>query len=284
MWWILIINSLSFSLLIYLLAAGMTVTFGLMNIVNMAHGAYFMLSAYIGYTVYNYTASFIFALLAGVAVLGVIGFFTERLFLRGMHGNHLRQVLLTIGFIFIFVEIVKWIWGTAPYRFPVPKIFSGSIEIGSYYFPSYRLVILLIGLLLAAGIGFFMQKTKWGAILRAGVDNHEMLNALGVNIYLVFGLTFAFGAILAAIAGVLGAPILGVYNGLEGDALVLAFMVVIIGGIGSLRGAFLGALLIGVVKNFGEVVFPAGAMFILFGLMFFVLIIKPSGLVTLRKE
>jgi branched-chain amino acid transport system permease protein len=202
----------------------------------------------------------------------------QSLFLRRFYLKELQQVLLTFGFVFVIGDLCLWIWGGDPFSLPKPALFRGSIWLGNVVFPTYRLMVVLVGVILAVGLWIFQEKTKYGAIVRAGVDDEEMLRGAGINIQMVFSGVFGLGALLAGIGGIIGGPFLGIYPGADLEILMLAVVVVIIGGVGSLKGAFLGSLFVGFVDNFGKALFPEISMFTIFAPMAVILAIKPTGI------
>ena len=277
-WIIQTLNGLSFSMMLFLVAAGFTLIFGLMKIINIAHGSFYLLSAYIGLTVLQGTESFLLATIASSIAVVLVGIAMQSLFLRRFHMKELQQVLLTFGFVLIIADLCLWIWGGNPMALPKPSLFRGSIWIGNVVFPSYRLFVILVGVIIAAGLWIFQEKTKFGAIVRAGVDDEEMLRGSGINIQMVFVGVFGLGALLAGIGGMMGGPFVGVFPGADMSILLLALVVVIIGGVGSLRGAFVGSLFVGLVDNFGKALFPELSLFTLFAPMAIVLAIRPTGI------
>lgn len=278
-----ILNGLSFGFLLFLLGSGLSLMFGLMEIVNLSHGSYFMLGAYIGISVSRWSGSFwLGAALAGL-LMGLVGGFTERLLLRRLHLRALDQVLLTFGFVYIFMDLSKWLWGGDPLSLAKPTLLKGSIDILGDSFPIYRLAIIIIGLSIAVLLWLFQEKTLVGAIVRAGVDDREMVTVLGININLIFTGVFSLGAFLAGFGGVIGGALLGAYQGMDLEVLILALVVVVVGGLGSLKGALLGSLLIGMLDNFGKTFFPDFAMVTIFLAMAVILLLKPSGLLG-RKD
>jgi len=277
--WILqTLNGLSFSMLLFLIAAGFTLIFGLMKIINIAHGSFYLLSAYIGLTILHVTGSFLLALAAGSLAAVILGIVMESFFLRRFHMKDLQQVLLTFGFVLVISDLCLWIWGGNPQTLPIPSGFEGSIWIAGMVFPTYRLLVILLGVLFAIGLWIFQEKTKIGAIVRAGVDDEEMLRGSGINIQMVFAAVFALGALLAGLGGIIGGPFVGVFPGVDIWILLLALVVVIIGGVGSLKGAFVGSLLVGLIDNFGKALFPQLSLFTIFAPMAIILAIRPSGI------
>jgi branched-chain amino acid transport system permease protein len=283
-WIIQTLNGLSFSMMLFLMAAGLTLVFGLMKIINLAHGSFYVLGAYVGLTVLRATGSFLLAALAGATVAALLGIVMQTVFLRRFYTKELQQVLLTFGFVLIVADLCLWIWGGNPVALPKPAGFTGSIWFAGVVFPTYRLLVIVVGSLVAVGLWLFQEKTKFGAILRAGVDDEEMLRGLGINIQLVFAAVFGFGALLAGMGGIIGGPFVGVYPGIDMYILLLAMVVVIIGGMGSLKGAFVGSLLVGLIDNFGKALFPELSMFTLFAPMAIILAVRPTGLFGKMEE
>ena len=273
-----ILNGLSFGFLLFLLSSGLSLMFGLAGIINLSHGSYFMLGAYIGYSVIKWTGNFGLAILFGSLVIGILGLLLEYFLLRRLHLKHLDQVLLTFGFVWVFMDLSKWLWGGDPISLREPVIFTGSIHIWGGSFPVYRLIIILTGVIIAIFLYILIEKTLIGAIVRAGVEDREMVSGLGINIGLISTGVFSLGSFMAGFGGVVGGPILGAYQGMDWEILVLALAVVVIGGLGSLKGALLGSLIIGMMDNLGKVFFPNFAMVTIFIIMAIILLLKPEGL------
>ena len=272
------LNGLSFGALLFLLSSGLSLIFGAMKIVNVAHGSYYMLGAYIGLSVITRTHNFLLGLIVGSLIIAVIGLAMERIFLRKFPLQDLPQMMLTMGFALVFRDLALLIWGGDPYNLPSPAFLIGSIDLHGVVFPIYRLFVILIAVIVAILLWMFNEKTLVGAKLRAAVDDYEMAGGVGVNVPLVSGLMFAMGAFLAAFGGVMGGPIFGVYPGVDFEFLPLAFVVTIVGGMGSLKGAAVGSLLVGLIDNFGKALVPELSYFTLFAPMAIVLAIKPTGL------
>lgn len=273
-----ILSGFSFGMLLFLLASGLTLMFGLMKIVNLSQGAYYLLGAYIGFEVQRHTGSFLLAILAAGISISVIGMAMERLFLRRLYNQPLPQVLLTIGFTFAIADISLYAWGARPVFIENPTALTGGIRIGSIIFPFYRLFVIVVGVLVAILLWLFQERTRVGMMVRAAVDDEEIAIGLGINVRSISVLVFAVGAFLAGISGVLGGPLIGAYPGAELEVLLLALVVIIVGGRGSLFGALVGSLFIGLIDNFGKVFFPEFALFTVFVPMAIVLYLKPSGL------
>ena len=265
-------------MLLFLLSAGLSVIFGLMRIINLAHGSFYLLGGYVGLTVIRTTGNFWLALLIAPLVVGVLSAAIHRALLRRVQQNELAQVLLTFGLLLMISDLTILIWGGLPRTLPRPDYLDGALRIGSLTFPTYRVALAVAGLAVAVAIWLLLDRTRVGAIVRAGVDDQEMVRAIGISIGLVFTGVFAIGAMLAAAAGVLGGALLGVYPGADFEVVLLAFAVVVIGGLGSLRGAFVGSLFIGLVDTFGKALMPQYALFSIFVPMAIMLAIRPRGL------
>lgn len=277
-WFVQTLNGVSYGMLLFLLAAGLSLIFGLMKILNLTHGSFYLLGGYFGLAVVNKTGSFVLAVLTASFAIAIIGVIMERFFLRRFHLEELPQALITFGFLFIFSDLATVTWGGDPQSMPKPEIFSGSMQLGSFYYPTYRLFIIGFGLTVAALLWWLQDGTRIGAMVRASVDDEEVARALGINVSLLFSLIFALGAFLAALGGVMGGPIVGMYPGADFEVLLLGFVVVIIGGLGSLKGALVGGLIVGLLDNFGKVFFPELALFTIFAPMALILAVRPSGL------
>ncbi|MAF85562.1 MAG: branched-chain amino acid ABC transporter permease [Dehalococcoidales bacterium] len=277
-----ILNGLSFGFIIFLLGSGLSLVMGVLGVLNLAHGAMAMVGAYVGIWIARATGNFLLGVLGGVVVTGLLSFAIERWFLRRRHGLILDQALLTVGFLYIAQDVLRWIWGPHPHAIDAPWIFSGSIFIGKLGFPTYRLALMLIGLMVAIALYLFVEKTRTGAIIRAGMDDKEMIVALGVDYQRTATLVFVLGAGLAAFAGFMGAPVFGAYLTLGVDALLLAIFVVIVGGMGSVQGAFLGAMVIGLFDAFSKAYVPDFSWHILYILLIVILVLRPEGLLGKR--
>lgn len=275
---VLILTGLAYGMLYFMIAAGLTIILGVMNIVNLAHGSFFLIGAYVALTLLKMDINFWLALLAAILITAILGIIIEKVLIRWVYGKELEQVLLTFGLTFILADTAKWIWGTDMQTIAAPALLDGSIAIGEMVFPVYRLFVVLVGCAIAALLWYFESRTRIGAIIRAGVDDRAMISALGINVKLVFTGVFAFGAALAGLSGVLGGQLQGVYTGLDMDILVISLIVVVIGGLGSWQGSFIGAILIGLIDTMGKVLFPSISMLVVFLLMVIVLIIRPQGL------
>ena len=271
-------NGVSYGSLLFLLASGLSLIFGVMRIVNLAHGSYFMLGGYVGLTVMWRTGSFVLALAAGAVAIALVGVAMERIFLRRLPGQTLGQVLMTIGFALIFQDLALLIWGGDPYTIPVPRILTGVVTAGPARFPIYRIFIVIVAALVGALLWLALDRTRVGAKIRAAVDDAEMAQGVGIRVPALQLAVYGLGAGLAAFGGVIGAGFLGVYPGLDFELLPYAFVVVIVGGLGSLPGAMVGSLLVGLLDNFGKALFPEFSYFTLFAPMALILALKPTGL------
>lgn len=271
-------NGLSYGALLFLLASGLSLIFGVMRIVNLAHGSYFMLGGYIGLSVVWKTRSFTLALLCGAVAVALIGMGMERAFLRRLQGRTLGQVLMTIGFALIFQDLALLIWGGDPYAIAPPPLLAGTLTAGGVVFARYRIFIVVVAAAIGAGLWLLLDCTRAGAMIRAAVDDAEMAGGVGIAVPTVSLAVFALGAALAALGGVIGAAFLGVYPGADFEVLPYAFVVVIVGGLGSLPGAMVGSLLVGLLDNFGKALFPELSYFTLFAPMALILALRPTGL------
>jgi branched-chain amino acid transport system permease protein len=277
-WIIQTLNSVAFGGLLFLLSSGFSLIFGLMRIPNLAHGAFFMLGAYFGATLVDQGSNFWVAVLGAGLGVGVLGIAIERLFLRRLAGNEQGQVLVTLGISFIIADVCLLVWTGDPVTVPAPAALRPPLLVHGFAFPTFRLVVLAIALVAALVLYLLMERTRLGAMIRAGVDDMEMARGVGIPVSLLFTVVFLLGAMLAGAGGTLGGPILNAYPGLDADMLPLALIVVILGGAGSLLGAFVGSFVVGFLYNFGIALFPDFAYFILFLPMLLVLVFMPQGL------
>ena len=271
-------NGLSYGALLFLLASGLSLIFGVMRIVNLAHGSYFMLGGYVGLTIVWRTGSYALALIGGAVALAIIGMAMQRFFLQRLPGQTLGQVLMTIGFALIFQDVALLVWGGDPYSIPVPPALQGVVALGALRFPRYRIFIVVVAVVVGALLWLALDRTRAGAMIRAAVDDAEMAGGVGINVPRVSLAVFALGAALAALGGVIGGGFLGVYPGADFEVLPYAFVVVIVGGLGSLPGAMIGSLLVGLLDNFGKALFPELSYFTLFAPMALILALRPTGL------
>jgi branched-chain amino acid transport system permease protein len=275
-----LLNSVQYGLLLFMLAAGLTLIFGIMGVVNLAHGSFYMLGAYLAWWVSSMTGSFTLAIIGGAALSIVFGLVLERLLFRHFYQrDHLDQVLLTFGLIYIFEESRSILWGDDVHGVKIPDLLAASVPLtDNMSYPVYRLFISGVCIALALALYLLISKTRLGMKIRAGAFNRPMTEALGVNIKLIHAVVFAIGVALATVAGMVASPISSVYPNMGSQVLIMCFVVVVIGGIGSVRGALISALLVGLVDTFGKVFLPAMAGMLVYMLMAAVLLWKPEGL------
>jgi len=272
------IIGISFGCILFLLGAGLSITMGLMRIVNLAHGALYMVGAYVGLSAARFTGNFFLGLLAGGVSVALIGLVMEVVFLRRLYKREMDQVLLTIGFVYILTNLTQWIWGPIPLSGITPSFLSGSVPVGRVTIPLFRLSIIGIGVIAAVLLWLFQEKTRVGAIIRAGMDNRDMTVVLGINIRLVFTGVFTLGVFIAGFCGLIGAPSFGINLAVGWEALLFAMIVVIVGGTGSIQGALVGGLVIGLVDAYGKAYFPGFADFSIYLVLIVILLFRPSGL------
>jgi branched-chain amino acid transport system permease protein len=272
------LNGLTFAALLFVVAAGFTLIFGLMRIVNLAHGAFYLLGGYVGLVAATATGSFLAGAVAAAIAVALVGLVTDVGLLRFVRGNELRQVLLTLGVALVLDDLALVIWGGDTFTVPVPEALRGALEVGGLAYPKYRLFVLAVGVAIFIGLWLLLNRTRLGALIRAGVDDLEMAGAMGIDIKRVFICTFMLGAGLAGIGGVLGGAFLSLYPTADAEILVFSLAVVIIGGRGSLVGAAIGSLFVAMLANFGQIWFPELAYFVIFGPMAVLLAFRPLGL------
>jgi branched-subunit amino acid ABC-type transport system permease component len=273
------LNGLAYGVLLFLLSVGLTLIFGMLDVVNLAHGSFYMLGAYAGLTLIGVTGSFWVALVAAPVLVGAVGAGLERACLRPLYRRPpLDQVLLTFGLIYLFEDLVKWIWGGRIRSIQPPDVFSGSVTLFGATIPSYRLFVIAFGLGTAAALWLLIERTRLGAIIRAGVFDAEMTAGLGIDIHRVFTAVFAFGAALGGLSGVIAGPIQSAYPAMGASILIPALIVVVVGGLGSLKGSLAGSLIIGQAETFGKAWLPDSAMLIIYVVMALVMLVRPQGL------
>ena len=273
-----ILNGLTQAGLLFLIASGLTLAFGLMRVVNLAHGAFYLLGGFLGYAVFRVTAIWWLAALGGGLGIAIVGLFMERILLEKIRGNMLSETLLTIGFSTIIADLVLFIWGGRPLSIQTPDYLNPRVRLLGITYPGFRLFILLLSIIVAIALWIILFKTQLGAMIRAGVDDREMVSAMGINIRKLFTLVFMLSAFLAGTAGVVGGTYLSLQVGTDVRYLVLALVVVIIGGMGSVGGAAIGALLTGLILSFSGAYFPQLSFSLTFAPMVVILGLKPSGL------
>lgn len=295
-----VLNGLQLGILLFLLAAGLTLVFGIMNFVNLAHGSFYMMGAYFAAAAFAGTGSFLMAAAIAIAATMLLGLVIERLALTPLYArDHLDQVLATFGLILVFNEIVRFVWGPSSIYMNAPDALAGQVALFGLNYPAYRFAIIAVGLAVAAGLYWLINKTRLGMLIRAGASNAEMVSALGVDIRLLNSMVFATGAGLAGLAGLMAGPILSVQPGMGEPVLILTLVVIVTGGIGSIRGAFYGSLIVGLVDTIGRAFLPvilqalfeksvaqaagpAIASMLIYLLMAVVLALRPQGLFPVR--
>jgi branched-subunit amino acid ABC-type transport system permease component len=276
-------NGLSLGMNLFIIAAGLTLILGVLRVLNFAHGAFFMLGGYVSFSLgsaLDFTgAGFWFAVLGSAATLGLGAFFIERLMLRHLYGrDHLYQLLFTFALVLIAGDLVKVVWGTSMLSVSFPPGFDGAMNLGIAYYPSYRLLQCLIGVIVGLALWFFVNRTRPGRLVRAARQDREMLEALGIDVGRIYMLVFVAGSALAGLGGALAAPAIALNPGLDAEIIVECFIVVIIGGLGSLGGAFLGAMILGLLNAFGVMLVPDFEIILVYLVMIVVLLIRPWGL------
>lgn len=272
------LNGLSFGALLFLLASGLTLVFGLMSIVNMAHGAFYMIGGYIGVVIATLTGNLLLAVVVAIIAVSITAFVVEVVLLRFVRGQELPEVLLTIGVSFVIADLCLAIFGGDPQNLPSSVRIPGALELGGFAYPWYRILVIVIAVLIGIGLALVQTRTRIGATVRAGVDDREIIGAMGVNITWVFTGMFVVGAALAAIGGTIGAGMQSILPGVQNEVLLYALVVIIIGGLGSVGGAAVGSMLIGLIDAFAKAWIPELAYFTIFLPMALVLVLRPTGL------
>ena len=278
LWLTLAVNSIALGGLLFLLSSGFSLIFGLMRIPNLTHGSFFMLGGYFAASLIEWGLGFWPAALVSGLLVAALGGVVERLVLRRLAGAELAQVLVTLGLSFMIADVCLKVWTGDPVRIDTPRGLQGVTTVGSFAFPTYRLAISLVAVGFAAALWLLMDRTRLGAMIRAGVDDPDMARVAGIRVSRLFTIVFCLGAWLAGFAGVIGGPILSVYPGLDQEMLPLALVVVILGGSGSLLGSLVGSFVVGFLYNFGQAMFPELAYVVLFLPMLLVLVVRPQGL------
>ena len=278
------LNGLQLSMLLFLLSIGLSVVFGMMNFINLAHGTLYMLGAYLALSTVRWFDSYWVALALAPLGVALIGALFYAVLLRHMQRQSpMRQVLVTFGLIFVGFDAVRMIWGVLPHTIPIPEVLDGRVIVLGEVYPAYRLFIIGVGLAVLAALHFGLERTRLGAIVRAGVDDRTMVAALGINVERAFFIVFCVGCWLAGLAGVVSAPVFSIFPGMDMSILILTLIVVVVGGPGSLKGALIGSLVIGMVDTYGQVVAPEFARVTIYALMAVVLLVRPYGLFPVRQ-
>jgi branched-chain amino acid transport system permease protein len=273
-----VLNGLSFGALLFLLASGLTLVFGLMRIVNMAHGAFYMLGGYIGVVIATLTGNLLLAVIVAIIVVAGTAFIVEVVLLRFVRGQEMPEVLLTIGVSFVIADLCLAVFGGDPQNLPASVKIPGALMIGEFIYPWYRIFVIAVAVVIGLALALVQYKTRVGAIVRAGVDDREIITAMGINIKWVFTGMFVVGAALAAIGGTIGAGVQSILPGVQNEVLLYALVVIIIGGLGSIPGAAIGSVLIGLIDAFAKAWIPELAYFTIFLPMALVLVLRPTGL------
>ena len=276
------LNGISYSMILFLIASGFSLIYGVMGILNLTHGALYMLGAYLGLTIAKHSHNFLLASLVASVGVGLVGLMLERVFLARLYKQPDEQVLLTVGLVYIFGNVVQWVWGPFAKMGAAPAFVSGSVVIGDISFPLYRFLLIFIGLAMAIGLYFLQEKSRYGAIIRAGMDDKQMTIGLGINYGLVCSLVFLLGAVIGGFAGFMGTPVVGTHPAISFDILLLALAVIVVGGVGYVQGALLGAMVIGLIDTLGKAFFPDFALFTIYLAMIIVLLVRPTGLLGRR--
>ncbi len=275
-----LLNGIQYGFLLFLVTSGLTLVFGIMDVINLAHGSFYMIGAYLAFWLTGIFGNLFLGIILAIPLAILVGFVVEKLAISYVYTKgHLHQVLLTYALIMVFDEAQRFLWGNDSHGIDVPAILSGSIPLTDIQvYPVYRLFVSFVCIVIAAGMFFVIHKTKLGMTIRAGASNREMTQALGINIKTLFTIVFSLGVALAAFAGMIAAPIDSLYPGMGDNILIISLVVVVIGGIGSIKGAFVGAMIIGVSSVFGETLFPDLASVIVYAMMSAILIWRPKGL------
>jgi branched-chain amino acid transport system permease protein len=276
-------NGMVLGALLALISSGLTIIYGTLGVLNLAHGAMFMLGGYAGYVAYSYTESFIVAVIAGSAFVMVVGLVMERVIIRHFYGRpHEDQLLVTFGLSICFVEIVRFFFGSLSITVPAPKMFTGITSLGFMFYPTYRLALVGIVVVALGGLFLILYRSRIGMIVRAGIEDSVMVDSLGINVYRVFMVVFGIGAMAAGFAGIVNAPVASLTPDMGEAILVQTFVVVVIGGVGSFPGAILGGLIAGEIISITSMVNPGYAYVMLFAAMVLVLLLRPHGLLGTR--
>ena len=273
------LNGLTLAGIIFLVSSGFTLVFGVMRVTNLSHGAVYLVGGYIGYSVISATHNFFLGLAAGALAMAALGYLLERTLISWLGRSEMAELLATLGLIYVLDDLALAIWGGSPVTINLPGFLGKSSTLpGGIVYPNGRVFILIVAAAVAAGLYYLLRRTRIGAILRAGVDDRDMVSALGINVRRVFAFVFTLGALLAGFAGVLGGTVLGLYTGGDSDILLFALAVVIVGGLGSYEGAIVGSIIIGLIDNYGTAYFPAVAYSVLFIPVIAILLVRPVGL------
>jgi len=272
-----VLNGVSYGMLLFILASGFTIILGTMGILNMAYGSFYLLGVYVAYSVMMTTGNFFLALLAATLAMGIFGIVIQYGLLARIPKLQTQQFLLTYGLILMIAEGTRMIWGPRPLMPPLPGFLMGTLPMGDFYFPVYRIALIVSGVIIAVLLWFFLEKTKWGAILRAGKDDAEMAEGIGLNIPFIWVMLFGLGSLMTGLAAGLGGHIIPAAPATTWTVLLMVYVVIIMGGIGSLKGALVASIFVGILDNIGRSLFPELAMFLIFTSLVIVLVVKPKG-------
>ena len=279
------LHGLAYAGLLFLVSSGLTLVFGMMNVLNFAHAAFYMLGAYMAFSIMQFSGSFLLAMVISPLVLLALGAVVEKFLLRRVHsGGHVYELLLTFGLAYVIQEAVKFIWGTTPQAMMVSGVLADTVTLFGVTYPIYRLFIFVLALTVGLGMALILYRTRVGIIVRAAVDDSEMVGALGINVPFFFMGVYAAGAALSAFAGAVAGPLLSVFPGMAEAILIDAFVVIVVGGMGSLGGAVLASFIIGELQSFGVLWFPKFSLALIYMLMALVLILKPEGLLGEKQS
>jgi len=273
-----LLNGVSYGMILFIIASGLSLIFGVMGILNLAHGALYGMGAYIGLSLIGEGVNFYLAGLAAIVIVGLLGLVLERVFLRHLYKQINEQVLLTLGLVYIFDNLILWVWGSKGRIIEVPAYLSGITNILGFNYPVYRLVIILVGAAIFVALWLFQEKTRTGSIVRAGMDDKQMTIGLGINYALFSSFIFFLGCLLGGLAGYLAIPMMGINPKISFDILLFALVVIVVGGVGYVQGALVGALVIGLIDSFGKAYFPDFALFTVYLAMIIILLTRPTGL------
>lgn len=284
-----VMNSISVGMNLFIIAAGLTLMFGVLRIVNFAHGAFYMIGAYAAFSIIQLTGQtntgFVLGTIGAALAMGIIAFFVERLLLARLYDkDHMLQLLFTFALVMIIKDAVKLVWGSGQFSISAPPMFSGAVDLGISYYPAYMLFLCLMGPIIAISLWAVMEKTRWGRVVRAAQLDREMLSALGTDVKLVYSAVFVVGSMLAAVGGALAAPRSAVDPGMDSLVIIDAFVIVIVGGLGSLLGSFIGALLLGFITIFGSFFLREWVIVAVYVMMVAILLVRPWGLLGKSDE
>jgi len=277
-----LLNGIAFGSILFVLASGFSLALGVVRIINIAHGAFYMFAVYLATTVSRSAGGFLSALVVSTVAITLFAAFIQFVLLRRFAQDPLPQVLSTFGVTLVIVEITRLVWGGYPQVLDTPSLLTGAVGIGGAVLPRYRVFLIAVAVLLALALWFGIERTRLGSLVRAAVDDEEIARSIGINVEAVYIALFGLAGLLAGLGGALGGPVLGAYQGVEFEILTLTLVVVVVGGIGSIPGAFLGSMLVGIIDTLGKGSFPELSYFVLFVPMILILVVRPTGLLGKR--